>query len=113
MVSGQGPKEGSQYVGPCSQGLLPGRSLVYVEEFEELLVVSSSSRVESYKQSEDYKRSNYLAIDIPQGSGDIRHLLPGRVNKSKAFILTDKGHIIHVGTDDGIAHIHFQSISGK
>lgn len=71
------------------------------------MVVSSCSRIESYKQSEDYKRSNFLAIDVPVGSGDIKQVIPGKVNRSKAFVLTDKGHLIHVGIDDGIAHIHF------
>jgi hypothetical protein len=89
FISARDSSNGNQYIGPCCQNLLPGRSMVYARDFEELIVVSSNSRVESYSQNEEYKRSNYLAIDIPPGSGDIKHVLPGRVNKTKAFILTD------------------------
>lgn len=49
MNSGQDSSEGSQYIGPCSQILLCGRALVYLREFGQLLVVSSNSRIESYK----------------------------------------------------------------
>lgn len=113
FISARNHNDGNQYIGPCCQNLLPGRSIIYAREFEELIVVSSNSRVESYSQNEEYKRSNYLAIDIPPGSGDIKHVLPGRVNKTKAFIMTDQGHIVHVGSDEGIAHIQFQAESGK
>lgn len=78
---------------------------MYAREFGEIIVVSNNKRIESYNQNEDYKRSNYLAIDVPADSGDIRHVIPGRVNKTKAFVLTDEGHIIHIGSDEGIAHI--------
>lgn len=106
-------QDGNEYIGPCCQNLLPGRSILYAREFEELIVVSSNTRVESYSQNEGYKRSNYLAIDIPPGSGDIKQVIPGRVNRTKAFILTDQGHIVHLGSDGGIAHIKFQANTGK
>lgn len=113
FISARNADDGNQYIGPCCQNMLPGRSVIYAREFEELIVVSSNSRVESYSQNEEYKRSNYLAIDIPPGSGDIKHVIPGRVNKTKAFILTDEGHIVHIGSDDGIAHIQFQANTSK
>lgn len=40
-------------------------------------------------------------------------MLAGKVNKSKAFILTEKGNLIHVSSNDGIAHIEFQPIFSK
>ena len=103
---------GNKFISTCSQTMLPTRALCYIEDSQQLLVVSGNQRVESYSQADEYKQSSYLVLDIPEDSGDIRHLVPGMTEQTKAFILTDSGEIVHIGMDEGIAHIQLD-LNGK
>lgn len=96
---------GNKFICNTSQSIDASRGITYFPKFRQIAVVTGNKSIESFSQDEEYCRSGFLCLDLPINSGDIKHVIPGKVGWSKAFILTHLGEIIHVGSDGGIAHV--------
>ena len=49
-----------------------------------------------------------MNLTVPDESGEIVHIVPGRLNTAKMFVLTDEGNLIYLAEDGGLGHIHFK-----
>lgn len=96
---------GNKFICSTSQSIDPSRVINYVSNFGEILVVTGNRRIESFSQFEEYNKSGFFSLELPIGSGNVKQVIPGMVNRSKAFVLTGKGEVVRVGSDGGVAHV--------
>jgi len=89
---------------------LPRSSFILKESNGQLIIVTDRYSISSFSATEQgYISSSYLQLSIPEQSGEIIQILPGKQLQTKVLILTRLGKFIHIGEDGGFAQINFHT----
>jgi len=86
------------FISPCSQSTLPGKSLLYLPEYNQLILLSSSTTLASHiLEPPVYPRSPFLSFTLTDPTETIAHYTS--FSSSSLLLLTSGGHFYYINQD--------------